>query len=786
MGGKLVAFNCGCPGPQVYDAAVTIALTAQFKQEKCPAQPPRLRSKKEYSFRKLWQWLEVCVFKTIVVKMPKAGNKCEMELTLEQKIAEAKEVRKRALARLARDQHAFTKAASAYRVAVQHESGVDAEHYELRDAAAKKTAKARMVMQFAKNQYDSVKNQAITAKHRFDALQGKGEDLGDVHIAKEKEHYAMVVQDLDMKKEALVAVRAEMEATQGVKKRLAVGEEIARVREMVLAAETNKLNALKHLDFLERHVQHKKQKEARRKHMERQTKVASQQASFVVGTRKPTEADISAERARHAKLKSLDKQLAKANKNVKKLMDHQNRIEATLKKLRVKRGSTDRKVVDYEMKYILAQQATFYGNQLSLKIQHNIKQVGAAAPIVVEWNSVQAKRSAATAVQTALQAAADELATYEFNSAVLPNIWTPPTAVCKMGFVMETGVCSKGPFVYPRCSVGPYGADVTVEAGCGCTGQLMRNIMVGNVEKPSGWPGAKRCVKDFHRHAEMARQNVFKVPQIMSCAQQIHSMCKQNAHLRKEAMQNRQTGLKGIVRGIERQKNQVIKNRISIYKQSIKQLTKTILRLRHDLATPAIWSAPIKYRKIPGMHLLDNGDLHPNTPLKSCRNMCSSDRKCKSISFRKVDNSCYMSVSTMTYDYSFNCYLKKTGQDMPGKDSFDIIPGMKIVNSDTKKLESKVDKVALSECQGDCLNSDKCRSVSYAKSTGECLRSDVSLSYDDAWDYFDKDTSGLPKFDVNHWDAQVGKERRTKIMEQMRVAEKVLQKRQRLSTRKPR
>lgn len=549
---------------------------------------------------------------------------------------------------------------------------------------------------------------------------------------------------------------------------------------MVVRAEQSKLSILKHLNWLENHITAQKDKKQRAVHMERQTKFAAQQASQVMGRQKPTENEMEAEALRQGKLKKFNNMLQDADKKLKRAMKHQKFVEAQMKHLKATHKPGDPKVLAFEMKVVLAEKAAFYTEQLVVSVQHKIKAVGKPPPHVEVYLNSAARGQQSSMIQTAMQAAADELQTQHFKPAVLPNIWTPATADCKMGFVFARGTCTKGPYVYPKCALGVNGAAVTIEAGCGCGGQYMRTIMIGNVEKSSGELGlsTQMCVKDFKRHAEVARQKIFETVSVFECGRQIEEMCTAKAQRYIAAIEDKTTGLIAIKKNISDQKNQLINNQISVYQQSRSDLARTVSRLRHELATPAIWSAPIKYRKIPGMHFLDNGDLHPRTPFKSCKVMCSASRKCKSVSFRRMDNSCYMSSSTISYDDDFNCYLKKGERDAPSSDSFDTIPGMKIVTPDTQKVESKVDKVSLAECKGDCLNSDECKSISYSKSTGECLRAEVSLQYDSEWDYYDKDKSGLPKFDAPSYDVQVANERHSKVISQLHLAEKVMKKKQ--------
>lgn len=207
---------------------------------------------------------------------------------------------------------------------------------------------------------------------------------------------------------------------------------------------------------------------------------------------------------------------------------------------------------------------------------------------------------------------------------------------------------------------------------------------------------------------------------------------------------------------------------------TVKQSKERVAKLQTIINTPAKWSKGIAYRKIPNMALKASGEELNDYSLGDCRNKCTGNIACKSISFNKVRKVCYISSETMKYDDEFNSYLKKAEvKDLAGVGGeFILVPGIKLKQPDAQTSGGKgsVDgMLTLEECQGDCLNSPQCKSVSYSKSDGLCIRSDTSLYYDGDWDYYDKDTSGVEQFDSRKYDIQVNDERRVKAKQQLEV-----------------
>jgi len=223
---------------------------------------------------------------------------------------------------------------------------------------------------------------------------------------------------------------------------------------------------------------------------------------------------------------------------------------------------------------------------------------------------------------------------------------------------------------------------------------------------------------------------------------------------------------------IYEQKAEIIRTETSIYKLTVKESQERVAKLETIISTPLKWSKDIVYRKIPNMALKAGGEEVNDYSLGKCRIKCTQSKFCKSISFRKRTGTCYISSQTMNYDDQFNTYLKKEAiKDLSGVGGeFILIPGIKLKPPDaTVQGGSGANLFTLEECQSDCITSPQCKSISFSKSQGLCIRADSTLDYDGEWDYFEKDLSGVEKFDGRAYDIEVNDERKIKATRQLEV-----------------
>merc|ERR1712072_773159 len=175
--------------------------------------------------------------------------------------------------------------------------------------------------------------------------------------------------------------------------------------------------------------------------------------------------------------------------------------------------------------------------------------------------------------------------------------------------------------------------------------------MVGNVQK---WDGDKdlsntgKCVSEFHQYAELARKEFFSWEHHIRCCSAIEEACRARDE-RIEEVRRSKDGLIPSMASLRWKKENLMNRQMSVYKMSIDQAKKREAKLRSELTKSSEWSKGFVFHKVPGMSLKDNGDLRVGEALGSCKNLCLSRPLCKSISYRKMDGSCYYSSSTMAY-----------------------------------------------------------------------------------------------------------------------------------------
>jgi len=331
-----------------------------------------------------------------------------------------------------------------------------------------------------------------------------------------------------------------------------------------------------------------------------------------------------------------------------------------------------------------------------------------------------------------------------------------------------------GPMIYTQCDLGPKNSVVTVQAGCGCDGQYIQSVMVGNLKEVpnAAGLGAAQCAKEFHGYSEEARNKFFNWREQVNCAAAIEQQCNDRQKRLQLDKMDRTGKTKEMREGMDKledDKNELLSQTIDVYKMSVLQAQRTAAKLRSQLADPGEWTKPITYKKIPGMKLDQGEEVTGELGPQSCQMECSKDQSCKSVSFRSKDGLCLVSPSTLMYDDSWNAYLR-TGDADSGSKSFNVIPGMKLQTPDDVVYAGNV-KVTLDECKHDCLISEQCKSISYS-SAGVCIRGEAGIDYDDEWDYFEKQVAAAD-WHHSYYD-KVTKERREKKKLELSVIEQVI------------
>jgi len=411
------------------------------------------------------------------------------------------------------------------------------------------------------------------------------------------------------------------------------------------------------------------------------------------------------------------------------------------------------------------------GEQVN-ELKRRLKALGGGPPIakaVPVWSS-SSKGTHSSAIQDVVQQAADELRNANMNSVAPPSVWKPANT-CLQGFVFVTGVCVRGPdFVYVQCDVGPEQQTITVQAGCGCGGRYLHSVLLGHLKSSDTNGGASpACFEQFYQSAEQARNKFFAWETHLACGARIKQACKQHKQFQSE----RKLEAERTRNSIYGQTSAVIENGISVYKMSVDEAQRTVTKLQAELANSATSNRGVKYAKIPNMVLRANGETLPGTSLAHCRIHCTTNKNCKSISFRSSDETCITSSASMMYHSSFNTYLKKRGgidQPMAARSQFSLIPGMKFESQGSKKGAF----YSLEACKMSCLNAPACRGISYSQERKICIRSRTDLQYDDQWDYYEKEASVTEPFDDMEFNEGLVTERKAKASQELGVLQNLV------------
>lgn len=288
-------------------------------------------------------------------------------------------------------------------------------------------------------------------------------------------------------------------------------------------------------------------------------------------------------------------------------------------------------------------------------------------------------------------------------------------------------------------------------------------MMIGNLERRTniGEIPKDKCLQEFHRNAQRAREDFFQYPEYIRCSLKIEDTCRALGP-------SRQTPSKTeTISGIEHRKRGLIMNDINVYKLTTLQAERRVAKLRKELDSPTLRGKVFKFVKIPGMALKANAELI-QAPATVCRENCLNQRKCLSYSVNDQLEQCWLSATRLMYADEYNSYLK-VSDIKAGANPFNMIPGMKIQTLDKMTLrgETTHQGITLNECRSTCLDSNKCKAISYSKVAQTCIISTATIEYDQGTDYFEKQA---PRpYDPAPFDKRVATERTVKMESQLEL-----------------
>lgn len=779
--GRLVSINCGCPGPFIYGASVRLQATDTYMNGKCPAvTPPPLKSSDEFRLRRIEEWLGVCVFETLKVQPPAPGSTCLDMLKARAQIEIAKQAVVKATEDVTRASDAQARASKKLTKA-KEKAEAAATTADMSNLASQ-VSEASVMFEFVKSEVKRAEVKLKQAKHKlFKLSMTVPVTNSDVRDAQTSLKEAQL--DRAMKESALAAAQSEARHMTTAFEKKRIEEEVWLLEDKLLASEKNELESEKHLAQMLNGMKEQSSKD------DPPPPVSDpvQSRKEVISTYRNADelvakSKISGEiEVKMNKLRS-DSKTAQEKLEQTKLIEQKAEADfKEAKKFQETHGGSTRDVHNAEARFIHAQRDTFYGEEYVKKMETQMGALRIRTPLPPKVDTILAEGPQPTAIEAAMEEAADELKKASMNTALPPRIWNPPKATCAQGFAFVTGVCVKGPFVYAKCQLGPDSSEITVQAGCGCDGRFLHSIMVGHLQRQPEEKQRKaspRCVREFYKFSEAARTQFFTWQTQATCAGLIETECTRH---HATVAQRQQSALRQKAALDVHMTSPLINNTISAYKMTIKEAEEREAMLRKKLATPTDWMQGLNYHKIPNIVLRANGELFKDYPFGKCRMHCSMNKKCKSMSWNRVDQECVTSSNTMLYDESFNCYLKKqTGYDetMTMKDgNFHMLPGMRMEpEGDGGEPETGY---SLAECQFDCVNAEDCKAISYSAEKQLCIRSRTSLEYNEDWDYYEKGKASVKdqmfkERREKQWDTDVAVERKEKANAELSVIKQVV------------
>jgi len=773
VGGKLVSINCGCRGPFIYGGSLQISMSDTFLDGKCPSiVPPALKSSDEPSKRELSNWLGVCIFQTIKVEPPAPGTDCMQMLNAKADVKAAQNAVEEASVEAQKAQIIMSKAEKALKStedAAEKATAADVSNF------AEKVSEHTVTWKFAESQYDKAHVKLTNLNRKLVELQMTSPVTSDSSVLLAQEELKSAQRDRQTKEAALRAAEGKAQQSSTAKEKAVTDAAVFHLRMTLLAAEGAELNMLKHVAMI---LHDQKQRNA--KTPEPPPQAVSSVRSTSAENSKERLLKSSTNHEIHEKRLIIQTKLDSAKETSVKAQYVQRRAEEDvtdaernqMSETHVERAKLHAMHTQRDV-FFAKQRVEMFMNQLS-----NTESVPAVTSIHVEPTVVKGPQP--RAVEAALQEAANELKKSHMNTALQPRIWTPPHATCRQGFVFATGVCVKAPFVYVKCELGPVEGGsptlVTIQAGCGCHGRYLHSMMVGHLEQESrkSTKSSSRCIKEFQEHSEAARNKVFAWQPYAMCAGLVYAACNKYHESQAERKEIERHDKLNFFSDT----SQIINDTISDYRLTIKQAVRREGELRKELADPNVWMPAIQYYKVPYLVFRDNGEEVKDIQFAACRLRCSSNRKCKSMSYKHVDETCIMSTNTPMYDENFSCYLKKrTGYDEGSTEmmgSFHMLPGMKTQEADDENTEHGS---SLAQCKYDCLNSERCQAVSYSSESMVCIRAESSIAYDEQWNYYEKEVTTPTDnmmFNPNEYDKKVIQERKVKAAQELQVIKKLV------------
>jgi hypothetical protein len=155
-----------------------------------------------------------------------------------------------------------------------------------------------------------------------------------------------------------------------------------------------------------------------------------------------------------------------------------------------------------------------------------------------------------------------------------------------------------------------------------------------------------------------------------------------------------------------------------------------------DVEVGPIEGAAGEYYEIPFLLYEDESKEHGGLSLSKCEGLCDDDAECKSFTYIKGKNKCYISTGHLQYDMEFE-FMVKYSPAQGGEPEFHDIGPIKY-GADALEKAAAHNGYSVDRCQQTCATDLGCFSIAYRARDQLCIQSSQSIHFDQDATYFEK------------------------------------------------
>jgi len=652
--------------------------------------------------------------------------------------------------------------------------------YKLKNAPStmKASERSKLVLhvKLLSSQHEQQKRHIESLQQQILVLQiGNSGSIGTSQLRVAKDRLDKAVVDVQMKKAAFKVAQSAARANPNDDK---VRAEALKIEGLLLRAKSQELNAEKHIAWV------KRTSSGFGSHAPAQPLTVTVSRPFV--EEDPLQA-LKGNAEKQWAVEKLQKKFEKAKFDLNDSIHSQKRAKDKVNELIQKQQvadkgmkhkvGTSRTITEAEMASVDAAKRSFYWKTIVQDYKARITALRHQKDPIKLKMVVPGTTPAGSPIEAAIRKAGEELQAHDMIPVpMISQYWLPTKSRCHQAFAFVTGTCNKGPYVTVKCEIGNANVrrTIPVQSGCSCNHQFIHKLMIGNLERRTNINemGRDECLAEFDQNVQSVRERFFDYTDLQRCSLMIDNRCRA---LQAQQPQPRPPTAKETEDALEKQKSGLIENSINAYTLSTSQAQKRIAKLQKQLSSPNLRNKVFKFAKIPGMALKANAE-EIEAEANVCRENCLNQRKCLSYSVNDKLEKCWLSATKLTYDDNYSSYIKiNEHENTPN--SFNAIPGMKIQTLDRRAqgTETTTTDTTLDMCRSTCLDSDKCKSLSYSQVTKTCITSGATIEYDSGADYYEK-LEAVP-FDPGPFDKRVATERKVKMEAQLELLDGLVKQR---------